>query len=205
MRGQLSIEFMIVLTGLLIIVAVTTMPLYDKARADAEKVTKLADAREAANTLANAVNTLYASGPGAKQVIEYWLPKGVVAIYIGGYENLNVDGVDTTDENVSRNGRADVQIWLDLNGDGALDNKREAVVIVDTLLPSRWYENGDARAENWIKENCLHVEDKNLKVGSAHGTLIKRTLHRTTLTYCYNPGHMYPRRIVVSDEIIRSA
>lgn len=196
---------MIVLTGLLIIVAVTTMPLYDKARADAEKVTKLADAREAANTLANAVNTLYASGPGAKQVIEYWLPKGVVAIYIGGYENLNVDGVDTTDEDVSRNGRADVQIWLDLNGDGALDNKREAVVIVDTLLPSRWYENGDARAENWMKENCLHVEDKNLKVGSAHGTLIKRTLHRTTLTYCYNPGYMYPRRIVVSDEIIRSA
>ena len=204
MRGQLSIEFLIVITGLFIIIAAVTMPMYDEARTDAEKASKLADAREAANGIANTVNKLYTSGPGSKQIIEYWLPESVVAVYIGGYENLDVDGVDTTDEDVPRNGRADVQIWLDLDGDGAWDNKREAVVLIDTLLPSRWYENGALRGSDWVNENCVHVEDKNLKVGSAHGTLTKRTLHQTTLEYRYEKGYVYPRRIVISDSIIKS-
>ena len=159
LRGQLSIEFMIVLTGLLIVVATVTMPIYNQARFDAEKMTKLTEAREAANTLANALNNLYASGPGSKLTIEYWLPQGVVAVYMGGYESLEIDGVYTTDESVPRNGRADVQIRLDFNNDGMWDNNREAVVIVDTLLPSRWDENAAARGDSWVKENCVHVED----------------------------------------------
>lgn len=114
MRGQLSVEFIIVLTGLVIVVATITMPMYNQARSDAEKVTKLLEAREAANTLANALNTLYASGPGSKLTIEYSLPQGVVTVYMGGYDKLEADGVLTTDETVPINGRADIQIWLDL-------------------------------------------------------------------------------------------
>ena len=75
MRGQLSIEFMIVLTGFLIIAATISMPIYNQARSDAEKMTKLSEAREAANILANALNSTYASGPRSKITIEYSLPK----------------------------------------------------------------------------------------------------------------------------------
>lgn len=197
-RGQLAIEFLIVVSGLLIILASITMPLYNQARADAEKVSNLADAREVANTLVSAINTLYASGPGSKQIIEYWLPKGVVALRAGGYENVDVDGIDTTDEDVAINGRADVQIWFDFDGDGAWDNERDAVVLVDTLLPSKWDEGGNELEKSWVDENCIHIEDDNFSLDSAH-----RTYHRVTLEYVYE-NIMYNRRITVFDEIIES-
>jgi hypothetical protein len=175
------------------------MPIYNQARADAEKVSKLADAREAAYTLANAINTIYASGPGSKLVIEYWLPRGVVALHAGGYENVDVDGINTTGNDVPRNGRADVQVWFDFDGDGEWDNKRDAVVLIDMLLPSRWDENGNEREEDWVKENSIHVEDKNFRLDLAH-----RTRHRVTLEYRYQSTYVYPRRIIIFDQIIES-
>ena len=117
MRGQLSVEFIVVISGLLIILAAVTIPMYNQARADAEKVSKLADAREAANTLANAINTVYATGVGSRQTVEYWLPPGVVSVsFIDGAEN-----------------RADVRIELNLESDN--------LVQVSTILPSRDDEN----------------------------------------------------------------
>ncbi len=117
MRGQLSIEFIVVVSGLLIILATITMPMYNQARADAERVSKLADAREAANTLANAINTVYAAGVGSRQTVEYWLPKGVVSVsFVDGAEN-----------------RVDVKIELNLESDN--------LVQVSTILPSSSYEN----------------------------------------------------------------
>lgn len=117
MRGQLSIEFLIVITGLFIIVAVVTLPLYDRARADAEKVSTLADAREAANTIANALNTVYAGGVGSKQTVEYWLPNDILSIsFVDGGEN-----------------RENVRIELNLENNN--------VVQVSTVLSNRTDEN----------------------------------------------------------------
>ena len=88
MRGQLSIEFMIVLTGLLLIVATVTMPLYEQARADATRMNELTSAKEAINDIANALNTVYAGGVGSRQTIEYWLPNDVISIsFVEGDEN----------------------------------------------------------------------------------------------------------------------
>lgn len=116
MRGQLSIEFVIILSGLLIILAAVTMPMYDEARADAEKSSKLADAHEGANKLVNAINLVYAAGVGSQQTVEYWLPPGVVSVsFVGGAEN-----------------RVDVKIELDFESDN--------VTQVSTILPST-YEN----------------------------------------------------------------
>ena len=115
MKGQLSVEFIVVVSGLLIILAAITMPMYNQARADADKVSKLADAREAANTLTNALNTVYASGVGSKQTVEYWLPKGVASVsFVDGAEN-----------------RVDVKIELDLESDNVMQ--------VSTILPSETY------------------------------------------------------------------
>ncbi len=171
-RGQLSIEFIVVISGLLIILAATTMPMYNQARVEAEKVSKLADAREAAGEITNALNTVYAAGVGSKQTVEYRLPEGVVKIYA----NVNVDGIETTDNDVAPDNRMDVQIWLDLDGNGEWDNKREAIILLDTILPS---ENN---------ENRVVVGDENFKDDSG--------LHITTFTYEYKDGLRY---IVISD------
>jgi len=92
------------------------MPMYNQARADAEKVSKLADAHEAANTLVNAINLVYATGVDSRQTAEYWLPPGVVSVsFVDGAEN-----------------RVDVRIELDLESDNVMQ--------VSTILPST-YEN----------------------------------------------------------------
>lgn len=93
------------------------MPMYNQARANAEKISKLADAHEAANTLVNAINVVYAGGVGSRQTVEYWLPPGVVSVsFVDGAEN-----------------RVDVRIELDLESDNVMQ--------VSTILPSTSYEN----------------------------------------------------------------
>jgi len=101
----------------MIILAVVTMPMYNQARADAEKTSKLADAREAANTLVNAINTVYATGVGSRQTVEYWLPPGVISVsFVDGAEN-----------------RVDFKIGLDFESDNPVQ--------ISTILPSRDDEN----------------------------------------------------------------
>ncbi|MEM4723944.1 MAG: hypothetical protein QXP01_02910 [Candidatus Hadarchaeum sp.] len=201
MRGQLSLEFLAVMAGFLIMIATVTLPMYLQASFDAEKQGKLSEAKAAAIELATGLNNVYVMGPGSRLTIEYSFPAGILNVYLGGYDNLDADGIFTADETVPINGRADIQILMDINGDGSWDNMRDSIITVDTVLPSRWNEDGTDRGEEWVKENGIHVEENGLKVGPDYGTLSNRTFHRTTLIYCYDPSSQYPRRIVVLDEI----
>jgi len=195
--GQFSVEFMIIIAFLLIALATISLPMYNRARADAQRASDLADAREAASALANAFNTIYADGVGSKQTIEYWLPRGVAVVYA----DADIDGVDTdnngTPDNPPRNSRLDVQIWFDLNGDNIPElGNREAVIVVETILPSKWDENGNPR-QDW-ENQCPKVEDENLRI-----SLTGRTLHQVTLTYTYSAGYAQPRRIAIVDNTIK--
>ena len=195
--GQFSVEFMIIIAFLLIALATISLPMYNRARADAQRASDLADAREAASALANAFNTIYADGVGSKQTIEYWLPRGVAVVYA----DADIDGVDTdnngTPDNPPRNGRLDVQIWFDLNGDNIPElGNREAVIVVETILPSKWDENGNPR-QDW-ENQCPKVEDENLRI-----SLTGRTLHQVTITYTYSAGYAQPRRIAIVDNTIK--
>jgi hypothetical protein len=169
---------MVLFVGIMIIAGGITYPLYDQAHEDVTGLNKLSGAREAANALANALNSLYAGGPGSKQTIEYWLPEGAVNMYV----HVDGDGIEASDGIVPLNGRIDVQVLLDFDGDGAWDNTRDSVVLADTLLPSRWYENGDSRDNNWVIENCIGIQDWNFKYDSTY-----RTHHRVTLEYKFEP------------------
>jgi len=195
--GQFSVEFMIVIAFLLIALATISLPLYNRARADAQKASDLADAREAASTLANALNTVYADGVGSKKTVEYWLPKGVAAIYA----DADIDGVDTDNDGIPddppRNGCLDVQIWFDFDGDNNPDlGDREAVVLVETILPSKWDENGNLR-QDW-ENRCPEINDENFMIDLTH-----RTLHQVTISYTYSVGYTRPRRIALVDNIIK--
>lgn len=195
--GQFSVEFMVVIAFLLVVLATISIPMYDQARADAQGASDLADAREAASTLVNALNTAYAGGADSKQTVEYWLPEDVAAVYA----DADIDGVDTdndgTPDDPPRNGRLDVQIWFDLDGDNNPDlGDREAVVLVETILPSKWDENGNLR-QDW-ESRCPEVEDENFMIDLTH-----RTLHQVTMSYTYNADYARPRRIALVDNIIK--
>jgi hypothetical protein len=123
--GQFSVEFIVVLGVLLALLASVSLPLYSKAHEDAERVSRLGEAREAANEIASALNKVYSEGIGSGQTVEYRLPEKVLEIRVAE----NVDGTDAA----SSNGRVDVQILFDWEDDN--------IVAVDTLLPSENYEN----------------------------------------------------------------
>jgi hypothetical protein len=195
--GQFSVEFIIIIAFLVIALATITIPMYTRARGDAQNSSDLADAREAASTLANALNTVYADGVGSRQTIEYWLPKGVAAVYA----DADIDGVDTDNDgipdNPQRNGHLDVQVWFDLNGDNLPEfGNREAVVLVETILPSKWDENGNT-VQNW-ENRVPYIEDENLRTDPNH-----RTLHQITLTYTYTRSSSQPRRITIVDNVTK--
>ena len=195
--GQFSVEFIIIIAFLVIALATITLPMYVRARGDAQNSSDLADARKAASILANALNTVYADGVGSKQTIEYWLPKGVAAVYA----DVDIDGVDTDNngipDNPKRNGLLYVQVWFDLNGDNIPEfGNREAVVLVETILPSKWDENGNL-VQNW-ENQVPKAGDENFRINPKH-----RTLHQVTLTYIYNSSYAQPRRITIVDITVK--
>lgn len=146
--GQLSLEFIIILGALITVLGTVTVPLYRDSFSDADRLTRLSQAREAANGLANTLNeTLGMVGP--KHNVTYSLPQGVSQVRIG-------EGVDGTD-GAPPDGRSEVQIEMEWSGDN--------LIRVNTLLPSKFHENwsgypmidNDARSDE--KSFCLLPSD----------------------------------------------
>lgn len=192
----MGLEFLIIFSSLMVLLAALTLPLYQEARDKARKFSVLAETRETAGKIAAAINAVYGAGPGARTQTEVWFPKEVIGIQIGGYGNLDVDGLVASDGEIRKNGRADVRILLDFDGDGKWDNKLGSTVVVDTLLPSRWWENGEERGGRWVRENGVHVEENFFLLPGM------RTKHKLTFTFVYDPFHTYPRRILLLDEVM---
>jgi len=124
LRGQFSIEFLMVLGVLLMILGSIAVPMFNRARGSAEKVVDLAKARDAAGKIAGVLDAVYSCGVGSKKMAEYDLPSGVVEILV----SENVDGIIGAPD-----GWVDVCVVLDGEGDN--------LVSVSTSLPSR--------GENW--------------------------------------------------------
>lgn len=111
-RGQFSVEFVVVLGVLLTVLATVSIPLYNSSRDKAVKINDVIKAREAANELAQALNSCYAGSLDTKQEATYWLPG-------------TVNGI----ESVALDNEFCVKITL-----GEFNEN----VLVDTLLPADW-------------------------------------------------------------------
>lgn len=128
-KGQFSIEFIIVLGVLIGLLGSVTMPLYKNSREDAQKLTDLSLAREAANKLAGAINNVYTAGVGCKQKVTYLLPNNISKIVIS--ENIG-----------SSENKVEVQIWS--------NNWGNDYITVETLLPT-------INHKNWL--GCPLIEE----------------------------------------------
>ena len=74
MKGQISLEFILIFSALLMIFAGISVSFYQTGRADSDEGMQLADAKRAAILLVNALNSVYLEGVGARQTVEYWAP-----------------------------------------------------------------------------------------------------------------------------------
>lgn len=139
-KGQFSIEFIIVLGVLLTLIASISLPLYESSSTKARRLTKLTQAREAANKLAGALNTVYAGGIGARQTVEYSLPQSVEQIQVG--------------VSVPPDNRAGVKIGMSW----------ENIVLVKTLLPTDNHKNWEGYPNIEVINGSLSTDSSDYTV-----------------------------------------
>jgi uncharacterized protein (UPF0333 family) len=74
-KGQASAEYLLLIVVILIILAAVTVPLVGSSVNATMDVSKSSDTKNAVESIANAVNIVYANGPGAKRTITIYIPE----------------------------------------------------------------------------------------------------------------------------------
>jgi uncharacterized protein (UPF0333 family) len=89
-KGQISAEYLLTVVVILIILASVSIPLVGKSVDDTMDISQSADVDNAVNSIANAVNLVYANGPGAKRTISIYMPISQTLTAEGGNLQMNV-------------------------------------------------------------------------------------------------------------------
>ncbi|HTX61715.1 MAG TPA: class III signal peptide-containing protein [Methanobacterium sp.] len=74
-RGQASAEYLFLILIFLIILATVTIPFAGNAISSSQNVSVTSDAQTALSSIVNAVNVVYANGPGAKRTVSVYFPQ----------------------------------------------------------------------------------------------------------------------------------
>lgn len=91
-KGQISAEYLLLIVVVLIIISSVTIPLIGKSIDASNDVSAVADSRTTVNEIANAVNIVYANGPGAKRTLDVYIPKSNTTFMSGvNYVSLTVN------------------------------------------------------------------------------------------------------------------
>lgn len=76
-KGQASAEYLLLIVVIIIIMAAVTIPLVSNSVNSTMDVSRASDTKNAIQSIANAVNLVYANGPGAKRTINVYIPLGM--------------------------------------------------------------------------------------------------------------------------------
>lgn len=106
-KGQVSVEYLLVILVVLIVLGTVTIPMIGSSVSSSSDVSKASDAKTAVDTIANAVNLVYANGPGAKRTLSVYMPVDSTLLYNYDKNNnmkvlsMEVTGVHTNSINPS--------------------------------------------------------------------------------------------------------
>jgi uncharacterized protein (UPF0333 family) len=92
-KGQVSVEYLLVILVIIIILGSVSIPLIRTSINSSMDISKTSDASTAVNSIANAVNVVYANGPGAKRTVSVYIPVSSSLDYNGNSITMNVAGV----------------------------------------------------------------------------------------------------------------
>lgn len=99
-KGQVSAEYLLLLVVLLIVMAGITIPLVSSSINSGMDVSKSSDSKNALQSIANAVNVVYANGPGSKRTINVYMPQnGNISVNNGAgiiYQTLPLSSQNKT-------------------------------------------------------------------------------------------------------------
>jgi len=74
-KGQVSVEYLMLIFVAILIVGTVTIPLVGKAIDASNDISKASDAKIAVKAIANAADIVYANGPGAKRTVSFYIPQ----------------------------------------------------------------------------------------------------------------------------------
>ena len=103
-RGQISAEYLLLMVIIILILSSVTIPLASKSIDSSNDVSQASDAKVYVTGLADAVNAVYANGPGSKRVVNVYLPQDNMVFARGGTTlNLTVKLSDGTTKLITAN------------------------------------------------------------------------------------------------------
>ncbi len=76
-RGQLSLEFLLLLAVIFTFLSTTIMPIYQSSETMAREFNQRRDARDAAEKITLGLETVYMDGLNSDETVSYWLPDRV--------------------------------------------------------------------------------------------------------------------------------
>jgi uncharacterized protein (UPF0333 family) len=74
-KGQVSVEYLLVILVIIIILGSVSIPLVKSSISSSMGISQVSDAKTAVSSIANAVNVVYANGPGAKRTVSVYIPE----------------------------------------------------------------------------------------------------------------------------------
>lgn len=98
-KGQASVEYLLLALVFLIIIGSVTVPLISTAISDSLDISHTSDASAALNSIANAVGIVYANGPGAKRTLNVFFSRAGTISYANNSLQMSVplsNGVNKT-------------------------------------------------------------------------------------------------------------
>jgi uncharacterized protein (UPF0333 family) len=101
-KGQISAEYLLLIVVILTILTAVTIPLMGQSIDASNDVSWTSDAKVAVESVANAVNIVYANGPGSKRTFDVYIPQNNMRLQTSGNEIFIVTNLtDGTSKNVS--------------------------------------------------------------------------------------------------------
>ena len=98
-RGQASAEYLFLILIFLIVLTTVTVPFAGNAISSSQNVSITSDAQTAISTLVNAINVVYANGPGAKRTVSLYIPQNTNLVYSTNVLALNLVNIPVNASN----------------------------------------------------------------------------------------------------------
>lgn len=97
-KGQASAEYLLLILVILIIMGTVTIPLVGNSIGSTTATSQVSDAKTAVSTVANAVNIVYANGPGAKRTVTVYIPQDTTLTFDADNQvmGMNINYYDGT-------------------------------------------------------------------------------------------------------------
>ena len=96
-QGQLSVEYLLLLVVIFAVFGFMITYLIGPSIDASNDISDVSGASNAVNTIANAVNIVYANGPGSSRTVNYYIPQNGMKLVRGGNSiNLTVTLSDGT-------------------------------------------------------------------------------------------------------------